>query len=424
MAAVPSFTPRFRDALRLVRRPMIAFDVFAATGILAIVVTALSYSHSDRESWQVPLFFGAGLFGVPIGQLVSLFRLRVWAMTAAWLVWMFAFVLVGDSAHWGEEVMVPGVMISCGFFCGFLSLQHRWQLFAAFGPAVGWIGAVMVILNEEGRVTEWQRSKMSAWLPIPLALLAGFTLTWGFYVRPRPAHHRVLGPLRGGAPSRGLEAKKDKGTKLRRRNLAALLALLTALFAFTAVLSPYLWRTGRGDHESDHGAQGDDDDGPDGDDLGRMRDKGRDIGEAIERFARDSEEAAERLWPLLLFLLAGRPLRRWLVLRHLRRPFWAKSPSDRIDGLWSYVREGLTDAGKAPLPSDSVEEAVVRAERDAGKSPDLAAAASIYARARYGLGLAPGDVERARQHAERAFEQVRAGLGPWQRLRSWYRKVG
>src|SRR5262249_30142568 len=43
--------------------------------------------------------------------------------------------------------------------------------------------------------------------------------------------------------------------------------------------------------------------------------------------------------------LALRPLRRWIVLRHLRRPFWDETVDQRASNSWQLALVGLRDAG-------------------------------------------------------------------------------
>jgi hypothetical protein len=416
---VKRWAPPFVQALRIALRPAAAYFVFTAAGFTAFASAILFYGHSKDDTLSVLFACFAGMVGVVLGQLVAVLRLRAFPL----------FVLGGVSMFFGiwfvttTGLPIPQEIIpAIAFFlmalpCGLLSLQHRWELFASFWPSVGWIGGVFVILNEEGRVREWEHDKTSAWLPVPLAFLAGFLVCWLFYLAAKQAMRVELWQSLSGAAARRI-SKKATVTAVPRKNIAALLVAAAVLFGITALLAPYLWRTGKGDHPSDHQVQTDDKPSPPRPDVD---------GEAIMRMMRQLAETAKdtalHLWPLLLLLLFYRPAKRALLQTHLLTPIVPTPPTERIDNLWEYVRIAAEDARVVPLASDSVEELLTRVRAKELGGPALARASEIYARTRYGFTVGPGDPSAMRPAAIEAAQELRKNLATWDRVKNWWRPL-
>lgn len=420
---VPHWKPPFREAFRLARRQMLTFLLLSAGGIATVVATLLWYHNDGKDLFEIPVFFGIGLLGVPVGQLVALTRLRTAVAGVVWSVVGISSIAFLAWLSPPEWIFVPWILFGFGFASGFLSLQHRWEMFAAFLPAMGWVGACIVILNEEGRVGEWQDNRLSAWLPVPLVILLCFVLAFGAWLLQKQNFHLELWQLLGGAPSRRLVHKGRGTVTAGARAVWATLLIGGLLFLFTAALAPYLWRTGRGDHDGDGGGGSGGESQPkepgDGDpfDLEGLK-------QALEEFAEKAKDNSTWLLPLIPAFLVERPLRRWLQLWHLRNPLWRKANTDRIDGLWRYLKVGLADAGVQALPHESVEETVARAKAEGKLAPGLLEeAAAIYARTRYGLGVKPGDRERLQALAEQGFLQLRKPLTLWQRFKRAFARV-
>jgi hypothetical protein len=421
---VPRWTPPFEAALRLAWRPALSYFVFTALGSIALVVTAAYYSDGSGKD-VVLLVLGtlAGLFGVLLGQLIAILRLRalpVFVMTvicsgiAAWLM------AITDMPG-GEYVGVPLVFFLFAFPCGLLSLMHRWELLASFWPAVGWIGGVFLVLNEEHRVHDWEQDKLSAWLPVPLFFLGCFLVLWLFYLAAKQAARVEMWQALSGAAGRRVARAAEKKTRaaaLPRKNVLALLAAAGVLFLATALLSPYLWRTGKGDHEAHHQVEPDEQEPRD---LPKV--DGGAVLRQLQQLAQAAKDALPRLWPLLLLLLLYRPAKRGLLLAHLTAPLVPTPPSERIDNLWEYVRIVAEDAGVVPASADSVEQLVRRIGEAGRGSPSLDAAAEIYVRTRYGFVVQPGDARAMRVHALEAARVLRRGLGPWATVRSLWRPL-
>jgi len=418
---VPRWTPPFVDAVRLAWRPIVAYNVFVALGSLVMLLTAAWYAHrNDKDVIVIFLGLAAGVIGVLLGQAIALLRFRalpvfmVTTFCGVIAIWM----LSQSHAPGGEYVAIPILFFIFAFPCGLLSLMHRYELIASFWPAVGWIGGVFIILNEEGRVHTWEESKVKAWLPVPLAYLAGFLLCWLVYLAAKQATRVEMWQALSGAMARRVSRKKEtRVSALPRRNILPLLVLTLLLFGGVAVLAPYLWRTGKGDHETHKPHEGKENEKPlpepppiDGEGIMRQ----------MQKLADAAKETLPKLWPLLFLLVLYRPAKRALLLTHLKAPITPTPPSERIDNLWEYIRIAAEDVGIVPTASDSVEGLLKRVPPKL-QSPALVQAAEIYIRTRYGFTVKKGDAMLMRLHATQAAKDLRRDQGGWNAFTSWWR---
>ena len=421
---VPRWTPPFGEALRLAWRPALAFLVFTVLGSLVLVLTSAWYARGEgRDVVLFALGMAAGVVGVVLGQLIALLRVRalpVFVVTGACIT-LAVMMMSMSNAPGGEYVAVPLVFFCFAFPCGLLSLMHRWELFASFWPAVGWIGGVFVILNEENRVRDWEEDKVSAWLPVPLVYLGCFLVLWLFYLAAKQAARVEMWQALSGAAARRIskaESRKTRASAVPRRNILPILVVAALLFGGTAILAPYLWRTGKGDHEGHSEGQQEDRprrQTPDFDGEGIMR--------QMEKLANAAKETLPKLWPLLFLLALYRPTKRALLLTHLKVPIAPTPPSERIDNLWEYVRIAAEDAGIVPTSADSVEQLVARIRASSGGSPALDKAAEIYIRTRYGFTVQRGDALAMRAHATEAAKELRKDVGVWATVKNQWRPL-
>ncbi len=427
---VPRWAPTFFQALRLALRPALAYFVLSVGGYAALLGSVMWYEPSDKL-WAIALACLAGVAGLVAGMMVAVLRARTLpVMVVGGACVTVAGVLIA-MAHppFGDEIALMIVLFCFAFPCGMLSLQHRWELFASFSPAVGWIGAVFVIINKERRIEQWEQDKVTAWLPVPLLFLGCFLVLWLFYLSAKQAMRVELWQSLSGAVARRISKKAVVGAIPRKNVLPMLLAALL-LFGVVALLSPYLWRTGKGDREgngkTDHGQV--ESEGEQGYGDGKEKSNGPSMdGEAIvqqmKQLANAAKNTAVKLWPLLLLLLLYRPAKRALLKTHLLTPVVPTPPTERIDNHWEYVRIAAEDAGVVPAPSDSIEQLLVRIRAKGLGGPGLASAAEIYARTRYGFTVGRGDPLSMRQHAIDAGKELRLNVTPWNTVKNWWRPL-
>jgi hypothetical protein len=117
-----------------------------------------------------------------------------------------------------------------------------------------------------------------------------------------------------------------------------------------------------------------------------------------------------------IIALALRPLRRMVVLRHLRRPFWAETVDQRVSNAWQLVLVGLRDAGWRPSSTESPRELAKRVAIDGVET-----CATILDRTRHGIRIDRGDLDEMVASASTAYRGSRKRLGVGARLFSWLR---
>ncbi len=430
MSKPQAWAPPFAEAWKLALRPILVYLAFNVTGFIALVVTIVVYDNVS-ELGKIVAACITGIAGAFVGQLVALLRIRLWPIIVGGIFCSVVAGIIASSAGSGfpDAVAVPIFFFLLAFPCGLLSLQHRFELLSMFWPAVGWIGSVMVILNREDRAAQWDVNKLNAWLPLPLFFLFCFLALMLVFLASKQTQRVRLWEALSGALERRVETRKEVALpKPRSRNVLPMVAVLIALFAFTAVLSPFLWRTGKGDRESDNkGAHSKEEGRRDTQDDPTQGKHPRFDGEAIMKMLADMAESvkhnARYLLPLLLLLALYRPMKRAFVITHLKTPVFPQSPSERIENLWEYVRIVVEDAGISPSNTDSVEELLARVRASHGVPPSMTEAAAIYARSRYGYAIAKGDGAAMRRSALLAAATLAQPLTASQKLRAWWRPL-
>lgn len=117
-----------------------------------------------------------------------------------------------------------------------------------------------------------------------------------------------------------------------------------------------------------------------------------------------------------LALLALRPIRRLITLRHLRRPYWEETVDQRVSNAWQLALVGLRDAGWRPDATESPRELAHRVG-----IAGVEQCAAILERARHGIGIDAEDMATMTSSAEAAYKDARSRLGPGARAATWLR---
>lgn len=141
----------------------------------------------------------------------------------------------------------------------------------------------------------------------------------------------------------------------------------------------------------------------------------------------EEAEAAADGHPLLAALIALalaavganlvlRPVRRWIILRHLQRPWWEESVGQRVSNLWQLALVGLRDAGWHAGSSEAPEAIARRVDMEA-----MQVCAKVLERARHGVRVDAADLAAMEEAAGAAFAAARARAGGLARLVSWWR---
>jgi len=121
----------------------------------------------------------------------------------------------------------------------------------------------------------------------------------------------------------------------------------------------------------------------------------------------------------LLFQLTSlglRPLRRWITLRHLRRPFWDETIDQRVSNSWQLALVGLRDAGWRSTSAEVPREFARRVGIEG-----LERCATILERARHGVAIDAGDLSEMATSADTAYRSARGSLGRVSRAMAWAR---
>ncbi|HUS28548.1 MAG TPA: hypothetical protein VMZ53_08565 [Kofleriaceae bacterium] len=117
-----------------------------------------------------------------------------------------------------------------------------------------------------------------------------------------------------------------------------------------------------------------------------------------------------------LAALLLRPLRRALVLRHLRRPFWSETVDQRVSNAWQLVLVGLRDAGWRADGGEAPREVAKRVQVDGVED-----CATILDRARHGIRIDREDLDKMVASADGAYRGARTKVGRFARAISWLR---
>jgi hypothetical protein len=236
----------------------------------------------------------------------------------------------------------------------------------------------------------------------------------------------VAAEMSASPPEKGM---KRGGQAIGCGGLVVLIVLGVVLTGTTALVAPFLWRTEEQPDNGDQPTQVDPQPGdPDPQPGNGQPQPGEGPAQQAQRAVQQAAGALVNLLIILLLALAailvfGPPLRRVLLLNHLRRPFWPVPPMRRVAQHWRLVEIALGDLGEPRRPGDSAAALVDRAVSHVTfiDPESLHRCAEVADRVQYGLGLRPDDAMMARRTAEMTYQTVWDELGEWQKIRAMYR---
>lgn len=413
--------------------PVIAYHVAVLFSVIVFGLTILVVEGPDPGGVIAMLMMvGITVAGVLTGQVFALLRVRTWViLSVGGVLWTIALILGSLSAvaTGGAAAIFALVLIlfPIAMSGGLWSLETHRALWATWLPLVFAVGTVLMWAENSGAAEQWfAGNKFAIWDLASLAALAGTLTTLLFFLVSRETHRLALwrrGPMAPLSPS-----IIEKGAS--RPRLTFLGVMLVGGFAFaltagTAILSPYLWRSGPDD---------------DGEPTEQPADPSpadplpETDGETMKKIVEAAKQTASALCMfttlglliVLGLLIAWRPIKRLLLLRHLREPYWEKSPTARIEQGWRLVEIALGDVGIHPLPGEDAAGLARRAAPMLAKlSPvevhGLEDAAAVADRVRFGLGVLPGDQEVMERFAVWAMDTIWERLSDLQQVRCMYR---
>ncbi len=421
--------------------------------------------------------FGISTFaGVGLGQVMAFLRVRTWVlMVASAMMWtaFFVFFAAGGSALMNNDV-IAAIVVSVLFLGpvamtgGLWSLETNRSLWATWLPMVWTVGACLVWIEDHGGVGIWEEGdKYAVWDLVSMAMLVPSVGLFLLFLVTRETHR--LATWRRGPTAPLRPSVEERGVSRPRITFAGLILLAAmgvGLAVVTAVVAPYLWRTGPqdGNGPNDNGGTEQHDpsqykgDGGKSNNRADKKEKGRKpecrngqycpeeegsgpkvpdgVKQAAEQVVEAAKQAGGTICSVLSIammlglgaLLAYRPLKRLFVLRHLRDPLWDVAPSTRIDQCWRMVEIALGDAGVRALPGEDAAGLAKRAapvlkELSPVEVHGLEEVAEVADRVRFGLGVGPKDVEVIERFARWVLDTVWERLDDKAQLAAMYRGI-
>jgi hypothetical protein len=470
-------TGRVWGDLRALAGPVAAYWATLALSFSAFSAAILIVAGWSTEVIVALSYLAAVASGaVAFGQACALLRLRTWAVAAAGMGG--GLLLLGLTVVTSSVPAVAALLGIALFLFPFFALSGWWSLtvhgalLATFAPITFFVGAILTVVFEDGGLQRWQSGdKWAIWDGLSLAVLALAVASLLAFLAFREGH-RLHHWQNHGADALVTQTRRS-GSRLMARlsgcgTVAAIAALGLALTIGTALLAPYLWRTGPSDRGEPAGTES-----SESTERGARRDRepapyrapaprparplgcGNDpaptepaphpapaprrppqVGEPMssEQMQEAAEQAGLSLLFLLLFAVLGLlalalflpPLRRTWMLAHLRRPMWPVPPTRHVQQSWWLLEVAIGDLAvprsAADTPATLVRRAVDVLPGDLHLAPLLEVVA-VYDRARFGLGMQPDDTDRARRQAEMAYEAIWSHLTEWEKVRAIYRWV-
>lgn len=429
--------------------PLVAYAVATGSGLVIVTASILLMDGGPLDAAGIGVLAGiwlATLGGVALGQLTALLRLRTWAVVTGFgfsvilTTFLIAAVAINELETLGILLIVTAFLGPFFFVSGHLSLSTNAGLPSLFAPVVWLTTAILIVAEKRGNDAAWFGGDKWAIWDIATAPILGFGVLCALVFLASREQHRLhrwrndpIAPVPSDtAPER---AVRRAGAGIGCGGVLALVALALVLTVASALAAPYLWRSEEdtdGEPDTDPVEQPGDPDRTDAEprpDDGTA-DGGDGPGERIQRAAEQAGASLIALILILALLLAGLavfgpPLRRMVLLQHLRRPFWPVSPTRRVAQHWRLAEIALGDGGVPRQPGDDAAGLVGRA-RDQLAFVDadaLLRCAEIADRVAYGIAIQPQDVMTARRAAEMTFQTVWDELSEWERFKAMYRAL-
>lgn len=455
-------------------------------------------SYAVFSMWGIACFtsalvFGVGGFGLSagaygvmagilasvtvghiVGNALGLAGFRLVPITIIFFGLLFLSSLTGLAL--GVYVIFLWIAVIAAYG-GYLGIASRLDVVASWYPLMFCVGGAIVWMNTHGKVATFESgAKHQMWDAFTIVCLAGGV----FWMLVFLATRNSLGLTVWQEVSRPRGADQEDVAVARpgRGSILVLMAFTIVVLGATALISPYLFRTGKPEckeedgqvcYEGDSGGKGQSDgkelkgkkakgkgsssekrsgEGEDDDDSGngkgkKGKKKGKKSGEGdpdTDGAAEAAAEAAKIGLKVLAYLLVAAaillflylvvlpPIRRAFLLRHLEKPLWPVAPTARVMNQWRRALALLRVAGVEPSPGETEPDFAKRAAAEVKEtlgcdSPGLEEAAKIVEKIAFaGRGLGTEDEQAARAAIDRFVAAVRPHLKLGRRLAaSWGR---
>lgn len=440
--------------------PIVTYWVWVAYAYLAFAVMILVTGNTGTDDLMFLAGFGAATVGgVLLGQVCAFLRVRTWVLLAIGaLMWTAFFVFLAAGGEALMEIDAFAVVVVSVLFLGpvamtggLWSLETNRAIWATWLPMVWTVGACLTWIEKHGGVATWEAGdKAAVWDLVSLVVFVPSVGLFLLFLVTRETHRLATWKRGPTAPLR--PSVEERGVSRPRVTFAGLLllgAMGLMLAGVTAIVAPYLWRTGAPDEYGPETAQAEQNKSdrqdksrskdqrngqpsPDGEPEPRKGPTGDQVQQVIDAGKKAAGTVCSVLSIAMMLglgaLLSYRPLKRLIVLRHLREPLWDVAPSTRIDQCWRLVEIAMADAG---VPRRAGEDAASLARRSRPVleklSPvpvhGLEEVAEVADRVRFGLGVGPDDVQVIERFARWVLDTVWERLDDKQQVVAMYRSL-
>ncbi len=427
--------------------PVVMYHVVLIFSLVAFSACVLVTDGFSMEGIIVLVFLGfTTMLGTVVGQLMAFLRVRTWvALLFGMVCWGLAFglglatsVVLGVLAVY---VFLFLFMLPVAMTGGLWSLETHRATWSIWLPMVYTSATAITWAEKTGMDENWfAGNKWAVWDVASLGVFGTTVILTLVYLVTRETHRLALWK-RG--PTAPLQPTLQEAGATRPRitpfGFAAIGGLTLVVALTTAIISPYLWRTGpqdgNGDGQQQQDPPPDEGQGEDAEpsEDGPMMKAIKEMGEKMVQAAKEAGGSVCSLLALAILavlgmLVAGPPLRRLFVVRHLQDPFWTVPATTRIEMGWQLVEIAMADAG---VPVRHGEDAAGLARRARPTLQELSPvqvhgledAAEVIDRVRFGLGVGPKDVATMERFARWTYDTVWERLSDAQQVRCMYRTV-
>jgi hypothetical protein len=478
-----SIWSRLWEEARELSRPLIAYWIFLLAMFGAFSLAVLWTEPSGGSVLALVCMGVPTVVCVALGQVLALLRVRDWVLFALWaFTWTFGvFFGVMGAAAVSFAAAPLAMLILCFVFLGPLfmmggawSLATNRTLYATWVPIIYASGTAIVMAESKGKVSAWQAGdKWVIWDLFTFSTLGvGIALMLAYLVS-REGHRLHLWRRSERGMMRG--SVKEEGASRPRLSCLGwvLLCMMAAGLAVgTAAVAPFLWRTApadEGKEQTDQKEQQQKDPKKDKkkdkkkkkkskeeekrererqererrekQQSSSMKDRARhkvdNVREEIEQNLQPAAQQGIDLLTTLLTVLAmliaalivfWRPIKRLLLVRHLRDPLLDVAPTTRIEDGWRLVEIAMGDAGVPVLPGEPAVSLARRAKpvldrltKGGLEVHGLEEAAWVRDRIVYGLGVGAGDLDLMVKVSHWAYDTVWDRLGDAGQIKALYR---
>lgn len=426
---------RLWQELKALGLPVILYDVsvLVSLGLFAMAIVIDGPSGATSKVMLLGSVTLGTLTGLAVGQFLSVTRLR---STLFHLLDFLAFVGIVYVGTWigpmmgevGAVVFVTAMIGAIVANGAFLSLRTNRSMVAVWAPMMLATVSILIITEASGDDRAWhQGDKFAIWNGLTIGILV-LTITLQLAFLAAREQHRVHRWRTAPVATEVLGHRRDPIRPLRGCGTVALLAFLVGFLTFSsAVVAPYLWRTAPPDEDGVIETQGFDE----GEQEAEKDDGGGFGGlPQVQEAVKQGVQATCALLTLVVLgilglFVFGLPLRRQVLLTHLRNPMWPVPPSRRAHLHWRLAEIALGDAGIHRSPHET---ALDVAKRGVAAFPDLhlealETAGQIADRVAYGYALEPSDPDMLGRAAEMTYQAVWESLSEWERIKATYRML-